>query len=142
MESREKPLVAASVASRLAKSAYAAQSGATTAAIWRQIETALAPIIGQRGVAALYQRSLHLAAASHPWLAGVHQGAQATMDLALLESAFARQDSAEAAAAGRVLLRTMEELLASLIGGALSERLLRSALTPSATEPPPQDTPS
>ncbi|TXH34301.1 MAG: hypothetical protein E6Q92_13075 [Burkholderiaceae bacterium] len=40
---------------------------------WRELDAALSPIIGQRGVAALYQRSLYLTRIDYPWLAGVHQ---------------------------------------------------------------------
>lgn len=88
----------------------------------------------------LYRRCLHLTAPAHPWLAGLHEGGQATVDLAALRSAFAQQSSTSAAAAGGAFLQAFHELLSSLIGPSLTERLLRPAWVPFSSGPPAQDT--
>lgn len=90
----------------------------------RGIEGALKPVIGQRGVAALYRRSLHLARQAHAWLPDVEEGIPATMELGELTATLAGRTSAEACAAGIRLLHAFRALLTSLIGTSLVERLL------------------
>jgi hypothetical protein len=91
----------------------------------------LTPILGSRGVAALYQRALHVTRARHPWLAEPREVAQPTIDLVALQAAVAREDRGEAAAAAIALLQSFHDLLASLIGRALSERRLDPVWAPS-----------
>ncbi len=111
----------------------------TMVSAWQGIDAALSPIIGQRGLALLYKRSLHITGRAHLWLAGLHEGSQASMDLAALEAVFAQRSSAEATAAGGVLLQTFHELLSSLIGAALTERLLRPVWDTFSSGPPAQE---
>ena len=120
----------------------AAQIAQSWVGVWQEIERVLAPIVGMGGVAALYRRSLHLAGADHPWLEGGIDRVGHGIDLPALQAAMAKRSSADAAAGGRALLQSFRELLTSLIGGALSERLLgavladpRSSLTPKDTTP-------
>lgn len=94
--------------------------------LWLEIETALAPILGQQGVAALFKRSLYLTGAAHPWLTGRHEGAQPAVDLLTFKALLAQQTSAEAAAGASALLQQFHDLLSSLVGPSLTERLLRS----------------
>ncbi|MBB6184961.1 hypothetical protein [Oleiagrimonas soli] len=108
---------------------------------WQGIEAALSPVIGQRGVAMLYKRSLYLVAPSHPWLTGMHEGVQSSIDLDALKSVFAQQHAAIAAVAGGAFLQTFCELLTSLIGASLTERLLRPVWAHFSSGPPAQDTP-
>jgi hypothetical protein len=140
MESQESRRIAAPLAHRVAKDADAAQIAEAVVSTWQEIDAALTPIIGQRGVAALHKRSLYLTGAAHPWLAGMHEGVQSTMDLATLKSVLAQQSSADAEAGGGALLQTFHELLASLVGPSLTERLLRSVWANSLSGPPAQDT--
>lgn len=104
----------------------AAQIADAMAATWYEVDAALAPIIGSNAVAALYKRSLYLAGRTHPWLAGAHEEVQ-VLDVAVLKALVARQASDEAAIGSRALLQTFDQLLVSLIGPSLTERLLRSA---------------
>jgi hypothetical protein len=99
---------------------------AMVVSIWRDIDATLRPILGQRGVASLYRRSLHLTSASHPWLASMHDGMPATLDLPTLQAALAAQGNIDAAAGGGDLLQAFHELLASLVGTSLTEQLLCS----------------
>ena len=128
------------LAQRAAEGADAAQIAEAVASTWKKIDAALSPIIGHGSVAVLYMRSLHLIDPAHPWLADMHQGVQTTIDLAALKSILARQDSETAAAAGGALLQTFYELLASLVGPSLTERLLRSVWENPLSGPPAQDT--
>jgi hypothetical protein len=88
------------------------------------IDEALAPILGKRGVAALLTRSMHLTSKSHNWMVGA-TGADRTV-AEELKSSLARQTSAEAASGGLLFLKTFNDLLTSLIGPSLTDRLLRS----------------
>ena len=94
---------------------------------WQAIDAALAPVIGGKGVAALYGRSLHLVRAAHPWLAAAHQGPHTQMDLGLLGVALAQQDSGTAAAGAGDHLQSLHQLLGSLIGASLTGQLLGPA---------------
>ena len=89
------------------------------------INQVLAPILGQRGMAALYKRSVHLSRPVHPWLPSAEESAELLTDFAPLEAALATRTSADAAAAGTQLLDSFRALLTTLIGESLTERLLR-----------------
>jgi hypothetical protein len=88
------------------------------------IDQALSPIVGPRGLAALYKRSLHLARPAHPWLPAVAEHAESTIDTAALTAALTQRTAAEAASAGAQLLDTFRALLSALIGESLTDRLL------------------
>ena len=126
-----------------ADGADGAKVAAAITSLWREIESALAPVIGKRGVAALFERSLYLTRTHYPWLAGVPENSEARMDLAALTVVLQKQGSAAAASGGGAQLRALHELLGSLIGQSLAERLLHSAwsnpLTGSASQDPPHD---
>lgn len=94
---------------------------------WQAIDAALAPVIGGKGVAALYGRSLHLVQGAHPWLAAANQGPHTQMDLGLLGVALAQQESVTAAAGAGDHLQSLHHLLGSLIGISLAGQLLRPA---------------
>jgi hypothetical protein len=139
VESQESQRIAIVLARR---AETAGQVADTMVSTWQAINAALSPIIGQRGVAVLYKRSLHLTGHAHPWLANMQEDSQDTMDLVALKSAFAQQSSTHAAAAGGAFLQTFHELLSSLIGLSLTERLLRPVWAPFSSGPPAQDTSS
>src|SRR5690606_12987209 len=96
-------------------------------AMWRGIDAALSPIIGQRGVAALFKRSLLRAGAAHPSLARVLDGTDASGSFVALETALGQQSCAEAITTNGALLQTFSGLLINLIGESLTERLLQAA---------------
>jgi hypothetical protein len=106
----------------------AAQAADLAVAAWRRIDEALWPIIGHRGMAALFQRSLYLTQVDHPTLAAMCDVEIAPGDFDLLRETLAQQSAAAAAVAVQAdLLKTFLGLLTSLIGPALTGRLLRSA---------------
>lgn len=91
------------------------------------MQAALSPVIGRGGVAALYRRALHLARNDYVWLAPACEGAVTPGDLSSLRAALCAQDAVTAAAAHDTIMRTLNDLLATLIGPALTERLLKPA---------------
>jgi DNA-binding GntR family transcriptional regulator len=116
----------APLAGRVADGADAEQVADAIVAVWQEIDQALHPIIGHRGVAALFSRSLSLTAAAYPWLAIGQPAVPAAIDPSGLRAALMQQAAAEAAAGGNALFHRFHELLASLVGPSLTERLLRS----------------
>ncbi len=132
----------APLADRVTDGANAEQVADVIVAIWLEIDQALHPIIGHRGVAALYNRSLHLTAVAYPWLAIDQPAVTAAVDSSGLRAALVQQTVAEAAVGGSALFQTFHELLASLVGASLTDRLLGSVWTPSSPGSPAQDTSS
>ena len=113
--------------------AGAARIASASADIWAAIDTALAPVIGPRGSAALYKRSLHLARVSHPLLAEACEAISHPGVYRALRKTLSKQTAADAAAAHAAMLRTFHDLLADLIGRSLTRRLLQSAWEPSSS---------
>jgi hypothetical protein len=117
--------------SRLAADgADAEQIAHAAVAIWRAVDKALSPVIGLRGSAALYERSLHLAQADYPWLGAAHEIAAEPRHLAVLHAALVQNTPEQAAAAHDFLLQTFVTLLTDLIGASLTRRLLQAAWEP------------
>lgn len=96
---------------------------------WEQVAARLVPVIGARGVAVLFSRSLHLTSTTFPWLAAARHGDHATL-LAGLKARLAASQAGAAAEASSVLLLTFVELLATLIGESLTDRLLGTVWEP------------
>lgn len=105
----------------------------------QEMDAALRPIIGQQGVVALYRRSLHLCASTHPRLAGTFDSEQSSLDLIGLKSVLVKQSEVDALFFGEVLLTTFYELLTKLIGPSLTARLLRGVWKPSLSDTPSQE---
>jgi hypothetical protein len=108
-------------------------------AAWEEIRTLLAPVLGQRGVAALYRRSVHLTLARYPWLAPAYEAPAQAADLAALHAALEAQDATVAAAASAELLANFRALLTNLIGDALAARLLGAPLRAPAEPDSPKE---
>ena len=130
----------APLADRVTYDASAEQVADAIVAICLEIDQTLHPTIGHRGVAALFNRSLSLTAAAYPWLARDQPGVLAAFDPSALKAALVQQSAAEAAAGGLALFQSFRELLASLVGASLTERLLRSVWAHPSSGPPAQDT--
>jgi len=120
--------IAAALESRAGPDANASRVAATVVAMWRDVERQLTPIIGPRGIAALYGRSLYLTNRDFPWIGRPSDGLPETLDLTALDGALAAQSSALAAQGGTALLHAFQTLLVSMVGGALTERLLYDVL--------------
>jgi hypothetical protein len=119
--------IVAMLARRVGQSADIEKVAAVAVAVWRDVDNALSPIIGDAGVAALYRRSLYSSLANHPCLAVAYENISPGGErFAELETALLQQTPEVASAALLALLTTFHELLTFLIGGSLFERLLRS----------------
>ena len=110
------------------------------ASTWREIFAVLSSVVGPGGVAALYQRSLYVTRTVHPFLAAVHEDPLRPSEFAALQMVLSQQTSAQVVAANGALLQSFCDLLASLIGVSLTDRLLRSVRSLPPSNPAPQDT--
>jgi hypothetical protein len=107
---------------------------------WRRVEADLSPVIGRGGVAALFRRSLFLTRAAHLWLPEGRTGALDPVEFTEWQAALAMRPAADASAVDKALQRTFRELLTSLIGESLTERLLRPASGTTSNDEPEHDT--
>lgn len=111
-------------------------TAACVTALCEEICTALTPIVGPRGVAALYKRSLFLASHEHPVLLGLHAAVQQNIDFSALTATLMPLSETDATQVGAALLSSFYELLSSLIGPSLTERLLHSLWDRPLSDPP------
>lgn len=95
-----------------------------TISIWHQIVIRLAPVIGAHGVDVLFRRSLYLASAAFPWLATADDPGDSAALFANIKTRLEGRETNVAMEASYTLLVTFTELLTSLIGESLTERLL------------------
>ncbi len=137
--SEESRRIVASLAQGVGLNADTASIAEAIVAKLQAMDAALAPIIGQQGVVALYRRSLHLCVSAHPHLAGTYDSLPAAMDLIALKSVLVEQQDTEALFCGEVLLTTFYELLTTLIGPSLTASLLRGVWEPSLSDTPSQE---
>ena len=142
MNSQPIDFMTAFLAAGMRSGASSDQIAELTAVACRGIDAALTPIIGRLGAAALLNRSLHLTARTHGWLATLGEGNQMAFDVAALKSVLAQQTSAEAAASSVLFLTTFNDMLMKLIGASLAERLLRPVWATFVSGPSTQDTTS
>ncbi|MDN3923274.1 hypothetical protein [Roseateles violae] len=110
--------------------------------VWADIEDALHPVIGQRGLTALFRRCAHLGVADFPFLAALDSGAPDQVDRGEILALFGGLPPAQALDAGSLLLLSFRELLSTLIGPGLTERLLQSVWSPPSSGSSAQDKPS
>jgi hypothetical protein len=128
--------IAAALAHRAGRDADGAGIGEAIVSTWQDIDATLRPIIGKRGVEALYKRSLYLTVPNHPWLAETYEENRTRPDVTTLQPVVARQSRVDAASAGTALLQAFYGLLGSFIGVALAERLLHPVWAGPAGRPP------
>ena len=103
---------------------------------WQQVAERLDPVIGARGVAVLFARALHLTRKRFAWLVVAWDPADGGASHILLKACFAARGTEDAAQAACALLATFTELLATLVGESLTERLLGPVWVPAN---PPTD---
>ena len=125
-QTQELDPVAAFLERAVSRGASSQEVAEVVARAFQGIGRMLEPIIGRRGMAALYRRSVHLAGPICAQISAASEVGSMAMDLAVLEAELAKQTAADAATAGTALLHVFYVLLTSLIGPSLTERLLRS----------------
>lgn len=137
--SEESRQIVASLARSVGPNADVVRIAEAIVSILQAMDAALTPIIGRQGVVAMYRRSLHLCVSAHPQLTGVHDSEEGALDLIALKSALVQQSEVDALFFGEVLLTTFYELLTTLIGPALTARLLCGVWEPSLSDTPSQE---
>jgi hypothetical protein len=127
MSPPESRRIAAALVRRAGPGADASLLADAVVALWRDIDAALTPILGSRGIAALHGRSLYLASYEFPWLKGSRDtGVLAEIDFELLRTVFVAQPVAIGQNGATAMFRCFHDLLASMVGVALTERLLHA----------------
>jgi len=94
---------------------------------WELLAAKIISIIGEGGFNALYTRSAFLARSTFSWLPANPLSTHTDARFADLKKSMEGQTPALASAADRLLLITLTDILASLIGEDLTTRILRSA---------------
>ena len=128
------------LAQRVGPGASASSVAVAFAGIWRQIDAALAPIVGQRGVAALHQRCFHLTTTPQDWRVPAPADGTLAHGPAHLQALLRNLDGDRPVAAGDAFLNNFHALLTSLVGPSLTDRLLQPVWADPASLPPQQDT--
>lgn len=96
---------------------------------WEKLAGEIISIVGEAGFASLYERSVHLAQSTFPWLSPGSSQPQPPNShrFAELGMRLADQTPDHARAAHSLLLTIFTDILASLIGEQLTTSILRSA---------------
>jgi len=97
---------------------------AATVAQWLQISARLNPVIGSHGVDVLFSRTLYLAGRSFSWLSVAGDQQLGAPSLEVIRARLGRQQTPVAVTASCEFLIVFTELLATLIGDSLTDRLL------------------
>lgn len=140
MEGQASHRFAAMLAHRISGDVEAGSASSAITSLCEDMSAALTPIVGARGVAALYKRSLFLSSREHPVLSGLHEGGETIIDFSRLTARLTLLSETEAANVGATLLQSFYELLSSLVGPSLTERLLRSSWDRPLSDPPAPET--
>ena len=126
MENQVCQRLVASLSQRVEEGANAEHLANAIFAICQEISVVLDPILGQKGVAALYQRSLDRTLAGFPWMAAASESIQSPLGIGAIKLVIAQQSNSNAAAGGKAFLLSFCAVLSSLIGPPLTEQLLQS----------------
>jgi hypothetical protein len=121
------------LANRVGDSPDAKAIAKATLSIWHQVFTRLKPLIGPRGTNVLFARSLHLTGAAYPWLSMAVDHADSKDLLADIKTRLEDHAPDVARAASYALLTNFIDLLTTLIGESLTERLLDPVWAPYPT---------
>ena len=127
--------IATLLARRAGETPDAKEIAAAVADTWPQVTARLAPVIGVRGVTVLLRRAVHLTSTTFPWLQVPENEQEGAVLLQTLTTRLAEQRASTAVEASRALLVTFTELLTTLIGESLTERLLSPVWAPPPTVP-------
>ena len=127
---------------RAGRSVDTAHVASAIVSVWDEIDRALTPIVGARGMAALYGRTLFLTGRECVDCAGMPDGVTDAMRLDSLRERLLPCTPERATDIGCTLFLTLESLLSSMVGTALTERLLRAVWASHSSGETAQDTSS
>jgi hypothetical protein len=119
-----------SLAERAGGAPDASAIAEATISTWHHVVAQIIPVIGTGGVDVLFNRSLHLTCTAFPWLTIRGDHRDSAVLLASIKERIAGREPDVAAEASYTLLVTFIELLMTLIGKSLTERLLSSVWEP------------
>lgn len=102
-------------------------TGERALALWESLAVSLVNIIGDEGFNALFSRSLHLAGATHPWLAEASMARANLPRFAALKALLNGRTPQEVTAAMVLLFSIFTDVLGTLIGKQLTTNILRAA---------------
>lgn len=108
-------------------SQYHAKDADAAIALWTPLAIHVISIVGEAGFDSLYARSVFLTQSTFPWLVVSSPSLNTSHHFAALTASFEGQPSDQARAANCLLLITFTNIMASLIGEALTTRILSSA---------------
>lgn len=94
---------------------------------WETMFAALSPVIGDGGVAALFMRTCEVTRRDHAWICRLPTGGLPADAIAALRVSLEGHGVDEICRASHAMLTTFVGLLSSLIGSALTQRLLCTA---------------
>ena len=106
--------------------------------LWEQLATQIVAIVGVGGFNSLYARSLFLTQSRFAWLTGCELSSPADQRFIALKKCLEGQAPADAIEANHQLLCTFTDILAALIGEALTSSILRSTWGDHAPAPSDQ----
>jgi hypothetical protein len=95
--------------------------------LWEQLATQIISIVGEDGFNAIYVRSIFLSRSTFPELPAIPLSPQQGHRFAKLKISFEGQSPVQVREANNLLLITLTDILASLIGEQLINRILRLA---------------
>ncbi len=104
-----------------------------TVHLWERLATELISLIGENGFQSLYVRSVHLTRATYPWIVEGNPTQRSEKRFTGLQNSLAKYDLEVASAANILLLTTLVDIIALLIGNILMTRILNTVYT---NEPP------
>lgn len=99
----------------------------TAIGLWERLANRIVALVGEAGFESLYARSVYLAQSTYPWLTEPTPSAGDGDRFGSLRGHLEDKPPELADAANRLLLVIFTDTLASLIGGALTQRVLTSA---------------
>lgn len=99
-----------------------------TIVLWERLAVELTAIIGEVGFQSLYNRSLHKAHLTFPWLGGSLSQQAVRSQFSDLTTSLQTRSPAEAGQASIMLLSTFLSILATLVGEILTTSILDAAL--------------
>ncbi len=95
-----------------------------TVHLWERLATELISLVGENGFHSLYVRSVHLTRATYPWIVEGNPAQRSEKRFAGLQNSLAGCDIEVASAANILLLTTLVDIIALLIGDILMTRIL------------------
>lgn len=127
MSSAERHRIAAALSDRAGRDPSAARVATTSLEFWREINAALTPVLGERGVDAMRERALFLTVRTHAWLGTSESTPSMIPTVEAFYAALATQSADASLSGARAFFEAFHDLLASMIGTDLTGRLLRLA---------------